>query len=153
MTLQAKLIAWLASVAAVLAVLYGAYHYGRHVQGMEDDTARQKAVITQQQKDQVDILAYAESLKTAGEQHDVNQSIIDSLHDHIEHDNGLRIHIPGCSASAGVAKTAVGGNAASGVLPDTVDAAFADLQGAAGQLIKRCDQLNVDAIRLNSEVK
>lgn len=153
MTLQMKLIAWLVSVAAVLAVLYGAYHYGRHVQGLEDDTARQEAVITQQQKDQADILAYAESLKTAGEQHDVNQSIIDSLHDHIEHDNGLRIHIPDCAASTSVAKATVGGNAASGVLPDTVDAAFADLQSAGGRLIKSCDQENIDAIRLNSEVK
>ena len=153
MTLEVKLTLWLASVVAVFLILFGAYHYGRHVQGLEDDTARQKAVIAQQQKDQAEILAYVETIKTSGEQHDIDQSIIDSLHDSIEHNNGLRIHIPSCLTSAGDTQTPTGSSSISRILPDAVDAAFADFQIATGKLIESCDQLNIDAIRLNSEMK
>ena len=65
MILQIKLALWLASVLAVFALFYGAYHYGRHVQALEDDELRNAAVIEQQTKNQAALLAYTETIKTA----------------------------------------------------------------------------------------
>jgi hypothetical protein len=40
MGIQAKLVLWLLSLAAVLGALYGVYLYGRHVEGLERDRQR-----------------------------------------------------------------------------------------------------------------
>lgn len=44
MSAQARIILWLISVAGVLGVLYGAYGYGRHVEGLERDRTQLAAV-------------------------------------------------------------------------------------------------------------
>ena len=148
MPIQAKLILWLLSVAVVLGVLFGAYHYGRHVQGLEDDELRNAAVIEQQTKNQAALLAYTEKIQTAGEQNDKNQTIISSLHDEL---NRVHVHIPTCAVSNPAdASTDSGGGA--GILSNAVDESFARLQDGIGELTKRCDQLNIDAIRINAEV-
>jgi len=149
MTLQIKLALWLASVLAVFALFYGAYHYGRHVQALEDSTARDKDVQAQLVANQAIELAYTNKLQTAGVQHDTDQTTIDNLHSAA---GRVRIHIPTCSVS-GDTQTIASTDGSAGVLPDRVDAAFANLQSGVDELTKRCDQLNIDAIRINAEVK
>lgn len=149
MPIQAKLILWLLSVAVVLGVLFGAYHYGRHVQGLEDNELRNAAVIEQQTKNQAALLAYTEKIQTAGEQHDKNQTIISSLHDEL---NRVHVHIPTCAVS-NPAETSADSGGGAGILSNAVDESFARLQDGVGELTKRCDQLNIDAIRINAEMK
>lgn len=149
MTLQIKLALWLASVLAVFALFYGAYHYGRHVQALEDDELRNAAVIEQQTKNQAALLAYTETIKTAGEQHDKNQTIISGLHDELDR---VHVHIPTCAVPKPTEARADSGGGA-GVLPNAVDESFARLQSGVDELAKRCDQLNIDTIRLNTELK
>ena len=149
MPIQAKLVLWLASVAAVLGILFSAYHYGRHVQGLEDDKLRSDAVIEQQTKNQAVILAYTETIKAAGAQHDKNQTIIAGLHDQL---NRMHVHIPTCSLP-GATETGADSSGDNGVLSNAVDAEFGKLQESVNRLVERCDQLNIDAIRTNAEVK
>ncbi len=149
MPIQAKLILWLLSVAVVLGVLFGAYHYGRHVQGLEDDELRNAAVIEQQTKNQAALLAYTETIKSAGEQHDKNQTIISGLHDEL---GRVRVHIPTCAVSnPAEASTDRGGGA--GILSNAVDAEFGKLQESVSRLVERCDALNIDSIRMNASVQ
>ncbi|MDD3884569.1 MAG: hypothetical protein PHW66_06490 [Gallionella sp.] len=89
------------------------------------------------------LLRYTEKLNQAGVQHDEDQATINRL----AADAGrVRVHIPTCPAAA---KNPDG---SAGLLSDRVDAAFAELQSGTGQLIQRCDQLNIDAIRANNQI-
>lgn len=45
MNIQAKLILWLLSLAVVLGTLFGAYRYGRHVEGLTRDAQLLDAVV------------------------------------------------------------------------------------------------------------
>lgn len=90
------------------------------------------------------LIAYADKLKQAEVQHDQDQAVIDKLHD----DAGrVRIHLPTCST----ANSGPGEDGKAGVLSARVDAVFADFQDRVGGIIRRCDQLNIDAIRENGE--
>lgn len=150
MSIQLKLIAWLLSVVTVLGVLYGAYHYGRHVQSLVDDKMHAQAVQAQEQRNQAALQAYSESLTKAGEQHDKDQRSINSLHDQL---GRVRVRFPaGCSGPTNTQGSADSSGAAR-VLPESVDGLFADLQERVGKLVERCDLLNIDAIRQNSELK
>ncbi len=149
MILQIKLALWLASVLAVFALFYGAYHYGRHVQSLEDSTTLDKAVQAQLVANQAALLDYTNKLQTAGVQHDTDQTTIDNLHSAA---GRLRIHIPTCPVP-GNTTADVSSDGSAGLLPNTVDESFARLQDGVSELTKRCDQLNIDAIRINAEVK
>ena len=149
MTLQLKLIAWALSLVAVCAVLYGAYHYGRHVQTLQDDQMRNQAVQAQEQLNQAALLAYSNSLTEAGEQHDKDQSSINHLHDQL---GRVRVHFPSTCSMSAAPKPAANSSGAARILPESVDGLFADLQARVGKLVERCDQLNIDAIRQNAVI-
>lgn len=133
-----------------MGVLYGAYSYGRHTQSQDDAVLQQRAVIAQQIKDQADVLAYAAAIKSAGEQHDKDQLTVNNLHDQLSR---VRVHFPACRPMSGDTKAAVSKNRSSRVLPDAVDSLFAKLQSRTSALVERCDQLNINAIRLNADVR
>ncbi len=149
MSIQLKLAAWLVSVVAVLGVLYGAYHYGRHVQSLVDDKMRAQAIQAQEQRNQAALQAYSDSLTKAGEQHDKDQRSINTLHDQL---GRVRVRFPaGCSLPANTQASTDSGGAAK-LFPESVDGLFADLQARIGKLVERCDQLNIDAIRQNAVI-
>lgn len=78
-------------------------------------------------------------------EHATNQGIINSLSDAV-HANSLRIKFPTCSGNT---KDSANQDQASGVLPDTVDSLFADLQERVSVLVREADQINIDAINSN----
>jgi len=88
------------------------------------------------------LAAYADKLQHAEEQHDQDQAAIDRLHDDAQR---VHIHLPTCPAAPGAGK-----DGSAGVFPATVDRLFAEFQDRVGGLIRRCDQLNIDAIRANA---
>ena len=149
MSIQFKLIAWALSLVAVAAILFEAYHYGRHVQSLQDDQIRNQAIQAQEQRNQAALKTYAVSLTKAGAQHDQDQRSINSLHDQL---GRVRVRFPStCSMSENPKPSADSGGAAR-VLPESVDGLFADLQARVGKLVQRCDQLNIDAIRQNAVI-
>jgi hypothetical protein len=90
----------------------------------------------------------AEKTRLAEDQHALDQLIINRLS---HQPASVQVHTPKCgSAMPGAGQAAVDTNGASGVLSDRVDAAFAELQSQTGQLVERCDQLNIDAIAANN---
>jgi hypothetical protein len=84
-------------------------------------------------------------------QHGKDQLAINDLASRI---GRMRIHIPaGCETDPKADTTCTCADGTSGIFPGGVDAAFAELQAGVGRLIQRCDQLNIDAIRLNTELQ
>lgn len=150
MGMQAKLMLWLVSLAAVLGVLYGIFSYGKHVQHVEDLAESQKAVIEQQAQNTFIAKHYTEQIIQSESEHDKNQAVIDKLRAAA---GGVRIHFPECpSALPRSAQAEPDQDGSAELLPNGVDEAFARLQAGVGELINRCAQLNIDAIRLNGEV-
>jgi hypothetical protein len=90
------------------------------------------------------LVAYANRITQAQEQHDHDQALIDQLHDDVKR---VHIHLPTCSNAAATGQNPDG---TAGLLPSRVDESFARLQERAGRLFARCDQLNIDAIRANA---
>lgn len=132
--LPSKLMLLILSVSSVLIALYGAYRY---VEGKGYEKA------TQEQKDEQrkGLLAYAERITQAGEQHEKDQDTINHL---ASESSRMRIKFPVCKSP--VEENPNGG---SWSLPNRVEQDFADLQAKAGELMLRCDQLNIDAIEAN----
>jgi len=91
-----------------------------------------------------------ETIRLAEEQHATDQITITRLGNQLA---GVRIHIPSvsCDPVPGISQTAAHSNGAGGILSERVDAAFAQLQSGVGQLVQRCDQLNIDAIQVNAQ--
>ncbi len=132
----------LALVALGLWRLYqGGYQAGRaeaqaqwEAEGIRRDEAQRDA-----------LLAYADTVKQAQEQHDHDQAAIDTLADDARR---VRIHLPACASAAAGARA--GANGSAGIFPAGVDQRFAEFQERVGSLIRRCDQLNIDATRANT---
>jgi hypothetical protein len=142
--MQAKLAG---GVALILLVCLGIWflHHDGYEAGKTEVQAEwyaERTRIAEEQK--AALAAYADKLKKAEEQHDQDQAAIDDLHDAA---GRVRIHLPACTGNA-----RPGGNqdGSAGVFPDRVDQLFAEFQARTGSLIRRCDQLNIDAIRANS---
>lgn len=150
MGIQLKIIAWLLSVAAVLGVLYGAYHYGRHVESLEQAVIRDSAIQAQQETHRLALLSQSAKIINAGVQHDTDQNTITSLRAQL---GGVRIHFPtGCSVPKPADTRADSGGSA-GVAVKGADDYMADAKRAIDDIGQRCAQLNIDAVRLNSEMK
>lgn len=130
--LPSKLMLFLLSVTAVSIALYGAYIY---VESKVYDKATQE----QKEEQRKGLLAYAERITQAGEQHDKDQDTINRLSA-----NRVRIKFPVCKPP--VEENTNGG---CGILPDRVEQGFDEFQAKAGELMLRCDQLNIDAIEAN----
>ncbi len=120
---------------------HGGYQAGRaevQVQWDADRIRRDEA-----QRDA--LLAYADTVKQAQEQHDHDQAAIDTLADDARR---VRIHLPACASAPAGARA--GANGSAGIFPAGVDQRFAEFQERVGGLIRRCDQLNIDATRANT---
>ena len=89
------------------------------------------------------LIEYAAKIKQAGEQHDEDQATITRL---AADARRVRIHIPTCPTAS------EDQNGEAGVLSGRVDDLFGELQARTTDLIQRCDQLNIDAIRTNHEI-
>ncbi len=150
MEIQAKLMLWLVSLAAVLCALYGVFSYGKHVQHVEDMAASQKAVIEQQAQNTAIAKHYTEKIIQSESEHDKNQAVIDKLRAAA---GGVRIHFPECPGTLPrSAQAEPGQDGSAGLLSNGVDEAFAKLQKGVDALINRSSQLNIDTIRLNAEI-
>lgn len=90
---------------------------------------------------------YIDTSQQAEAQHATDQLTINRLGNQLA---GVRVHLPtSCNAVPGTGQAAADQNGTGGILSDRVDAAFAELQSGVGQLVQRCDQLNIDAIAAN----
>lgn len=118
--------------------------YYQGVISREHESA-QKLVIEQQEQNLLGFIAYAERITKGDAQHDKDQITINRL---AADGRRLRVNFPSCPVPGTAEGNADSGGGA-GSLSDKLDGAFADLQSAAGSLIERCDQLNIDAIRQN----
>ncbi len=135
--------------AGILALLIGFGLWYLHHDGYETgktevlvawDADKLKQAEAQRQA----LVAYAEKLKQAEEQHDQDQAVIGDLADRARR---VRVtFMPACgSAGAGFDP-----DGKAGVFSNRVDRLFAEFQQRVGGLIARCDQLNIDAIRLSA---
>jgi len=122
-------------VMAFIVVLIGAVKYVENI-GIERCEAKAN-------EEKLSLaLAYAERIKKAQEERDENQNIIDRL---VAESRRVRVHIPVCGNNAGAKDQ--GGRER--LLSDRVDESFARLQQRTTELFKRCDELNLDAIKVN----
>lgn len=129
MSIQAKHLLWLASVAAVFMLLFGVYRYGRHAEAVIQEASRTKAIAEQQARN--------DALKTKLEVNHANdQKQIDTLAADIRR---LRVRMPaGCSnviPASGGADTAP----ASQPLPVDPQIAFDAFEAGLGELAKEAD--------------
>lgn len=141
--LYLKIGAALAILAAVgyglLALYHAGYHAGANQVHVQWDADKIRAAEAQKAA----LLAYATQLNQAQEQHDHDQATIDTLAGDARR---LRIHLPTCGNAAAAGQNPDG---STGAFPAGVDQLFADFQERVGGIIRRCDQLNIDAIRAN----
>ena len=134
----------LAVLAGMAYGLWSLYHAGYRA-GADDVQVKWDADnIRREEAQRAGLLAYAAKINQAQEQHDHDQATIDTLADTARR---LRIHLPAC---AGRAAASAGPDGAAGLFPAGVDQGFAEFQARVGGLIRRCDQLNIDAIRANA---
>ena len=148
-----KALPYIIGVALLTAAGWWIYGAGEaHVQVKWDAAnAKQNQVTIKQLADNQAVLeAEIKKRKDAEAQHDIDQGIINNLADNLAH--GVPVHIPTCRGpvpNSGIAGT--GQDGTSRVLSDRVDQLFAELQSRTSSLIKRCDEMNADAIRMNAE--
>lgn len=124
MSIEIKIIAWMASVGVVFAVLYGAYEYGRHVEGLRRDNealTERLAYATAFEKAQT----ANDKLKTDGaKQHAQDTATINRIRDDF---SAFRLRLPKAAPCNGVPDPASGGvdgGAGGGIRPDPEQAAF-----------------------------
>lgn len=120
-------------------------HYQKKI--AEIQLGMTKAVQTQLLANQAAADQQAAKIKSAEEQHAKDQLNNTRLRNEL-----ARVQIHGiCSSPVpGNPQARPDTNPAPGILSDRVDAAFADLQNAIGQLLERCDELNIDARLFNA---
>lgn len=124
--------------------LWRLYHSGCEA-GRAEVRAQWNAETIRRDEAQRDaLLAYAARVKQAQEQHDHDQIAIDTLAGDARR---LRIQLPACGDGPAARP---GENGAARVFPAGVDQRLAEFQARVGGLIRRCDQLNIDAIRANA---
>ena len=145
--IYAKLLLVLMIVLFFSATHYEAYEHGKASVQKQDAEALQKRQIENQR-----MVDEAEAkIKKAQETSNAQIIVITNLHNQLA---GMQpIHFPHCPSA--VPTTPQAGNSkdgSAGVLPDSMDKLFADIQARTSALIERCDRLNIDAIRLNGSL-
>lgn len=124
--------------AALLAIIslsiYGLYFFIEN-KGYNRAIAEMNAI------ENTKLQEHIEKLKLAGEQHEKDQATITRL---ANESSRVRVKFPICKSS--VEENTDGGN---GILSDRMEQGFAELQGKVGELMLRCDKLNIDAIESN----
>lgn len=139
---QAKLVGCIVLLALIGAGLWYLHHDGYEAGKTEVQAAWEAEKLKAGEAQKAALLAYAERIQQAEVQHDQDQNTIDSL---AAGARRLHIHLPACPESgAGDDK-----NGAAGALSAGMDQRFAEFQERVGSLVTRCDQLNIDAIRVN----
>lgn len=147
----------LAGVAIIIAAIFGAgvYVTKDHYEAIiaKNQVERDKAV--QAQKDaNLKLLADISALRSEKEtEHATNQLTVNNLTQRVAALSRVRIHIPssGTGCSSGTAGQSADGR--SRLLSEKIDAALAEVQRDDGADSARCDQLNIDTIRLDGEVR
>jgi hypothetical protein len=95
MTTEIKIGLWIASLVAVLGILFGAYHYGRTAQKMADDNAHniEQIAIAKVIQNQA---AANDALKTQlGVQHEKDTAALDAL----RNQPAVSVRIPTCTSA------------------------------------------------------
>ncbi|MHB0965334.1 MAG: hypothetical protein ACYC36_02660 [Bellilinea sp.] len=147
-------------LALVAALAAGAFVAGVHSSKTHYETIiatnqiKTDGLVQAQQAANVKLLADNAALTKAAEvQHASNQSTINALTKRVADLSVVRIHIP-TSSSTVCAGTQPGPDqdGASRILSDGVDEGFARLQARVSELVQRCDQLNIDAIKMNASL-
>jgi len=123
-------------IVVLAGVLFGVFKYVENI-GYERRVAEDQA------ENLKTVTEFAKRLKAAEEQRDENQTTIDRL---VTQSRSVRVHLPVC-ANNGTPKDQNGGT---GALSNRVDESFARLQDRGTELFKRCDELNLDAIKTNA---
>lgn len=142
--IQAKVIGVLVLIVLIGFGLWSLYHAG-YKAGNDDIQVKWDADKIQRDEAQTAaLIAYADKIKLAQEQHDHDQTTINDLHDTA---GRVRIHLSACTGTSGKDQ-----DGKTRILPDRVDQLFADFQARVGGIIAKCDQLNIDAIRMNGEI-
>lgn len=144
--MQAKLVAGLFIILAVLASYAATFKYGRHVEFLKQENIRKEAVIKQQEDNQRITLAYAKKLTEALENEQRYQTVIA---DAVNRAERLRVHFDP-STLPGATGTASDRDKASRVFSERMDALFGSLQARATDLFTECEEVNKQAIRSNS---
>ena len=149
-----KFLAHVVVIVPIIAIsIYGTWYVtSEHYQKIIAQEQVKEDEIARQQLEHLRLLAteHAEKSRLVEEQHAADQITITRLGNQLA---GVRIHIPSvsCGAVFGTSQTAADSNGAGGILSEQVDAAFAELQTGVGQLVQRCDQLNIDAAQVNAQ--
>ena len=144
--MQAKLVAGLFIILAILASYAATYKYGRHVEFITQDNLRKTAVIKQQEENQRITLAYAKKLTEGMVQYEKDQVVIAAARDRIRR---LQINFPACPVPSTTGSPS-NPDEANRVLSDRMGVLFAELQTRTSGLIEQCDQINAQAIMVNS---
>jgi hypothetical protein len=147
----------LAGVAIVIAAIFGSgvYVTKNHYEAViaQNQVEHDKAV--QIQKDaNLKLLADISALRTEKEtEHAINQQVVNDLTQRNAALSRVRIHIPSSGAGCSGSTSGQSADGRSRLLSEKIDAALAEVQSNDGADSARCDQLNIDTIRLNGEVR
>lgn len=137
-TLMLRLI----GIAVVALALYGVYwsvDNGGYNRGISEMTSKYREAEIKRDKEQ------AERTKLAQEKHDADQKTIARL---AADARRVRVNFPISSTCSGIEGTDGRGR----VLQQRMAELFGELQSRAGELIERCDKINIDSIRQNNEL-
>jgi hypothetical protein len=137
----ANLIASIGILIGLAFLLYQAEQYGERkvtAKWNEDKLLRSDEA-------RAGLIAYANKITEGDTQHAKDQIAINNLRDAA---GRVRVEFPAAVCPAAQAGDSTHG--AAGVLPNRVDKEFAVLQERVGEIIQRCDQLNIDTINLNA---
>ena len=151
--LQARLIMWACGVAALLGAIYGIYHYGRHVEGLEWQVKIAEANQKNEDAAKAVALEFTNRLIKAGGKY--NEAIrrtaivINDL-------DQLRVVVPSCPSPAAATETSASADPAGGVANlrvkqnmDDTQRALDEARRAINAIVNQCAALNLDAIRAN----
>lgn len=113
----------------------------------KEHVKQQKLVIEQQEQNRLDLIAYAERITKAEVQRDKNDSIVVGLRHKLD---GMLANLPACPMP-GTTDTGTDSNGGAGLFYQEANRAFGELQKGDNADFERCDKLNVDAIRANTQ--
>lgn len=109
--------------------------------------ATQQVVIKQQAENYEGLVAYAERIVNSEVQRDKNYRTVVGLRHKLD---GVLANLPACPMP-GTAGTGTDSNGGTGLFYETANRAFGELQKGDNADFERCDSLNVDAIRANTQ--
>lgn len=160
--LQAKLIGWALSALALLGIIYGVYHYGRHVEGLEWEA--KLATANQKNEDAAKKLAleYTNKLITAEGNHNEAIQRVAVLTTKL---NRVSVVLPtrscpiattateaspSINVPRGMAYTASTESVGDSERQVELQSALDEARHTIDTITQQCAALNLDAIRLNA---